>query len=274
MNEVKEIVNVWDIVAEDFGKSEPRYWNDFGYKLVEYSNITKGNKVLDIAVGRGASLFPSVNKVKSSGYVVGIDSSKVMIEETHKDILSKNIVNAEVKVMDADELDFPEDYFDNVVCGFGIGYLLLGKHKLKNVIKVLKTGGQVAFSIWGVQEDQKWLGDTINRYLKVDNVKDKHKNQDIPKFDDVKSVEKILKEAGFKNIKVHEEVEKVIYKDKNMWWKEMHTNAVRKIFDKIESLGFESYVQFKVDIFNDLDKFKKDNCLHFNMPVIYAFGEK
>lgn len=272
MNE-KKVSSIWDKVAASFGKVGPEYWNTFGKRLVELSSLNSGARVLDIGMGRGASLFPAINKVGKDGYVIGIDNSGVMVIETHKDILSRNMCNVEVKNMNGQNLDFEDNYFDNVFCGFGIGYLLFSESKLNGILRALKNGGQVGFSIWGQQQDQKWLTEIVNKYLPVDS-NNKNKNTNVPKFDNVDDVIKILHESKFHNIKVHEENSDVIYKDKEEWWQEMCSNAVRGIFEQIEDLGYDIFKKFKVEVFNGLEKYNREGKLCFNMTVIYAFGEK
>lgn len=270
----KKSISTWDKVAPNFGKIGPKYWSCFGNRLVELSSISSRAKVLDIGMGRGASLFPTIDKVGKDGYVIGIDSSAVMVTETYKDILDRNICNAEVKNMNAQYLDFEVDSFDNVICGFGIGYLLLSEDKLNVILRLLKNGGQAGFSIWGVQEDQKWLTEIINKYFPTVKQNKNNRQSDIPKFDTVEDILKIFNDLGLKKIKVHEENSNVIYKDKEEWWQEMWTNAVRGIFEQIEDLGCDVFEEFKKDIFKGLEKFNRGNGLYFNMSVIYAFGEK
>lgn len=48
----------------------------------------------------------------------------------------------------------------------------------------------------------------------------------------------------------------------------------RGIFEAIEKLGEDVFQKFKRDVFGELEKFKKNDGLYFNMPVIYAFGIK
>jgi ubiquinone/menaquinone biosynthesis C-methylase UbiE len=271
--EEKKANNIWDKIAANFGKVGPEYWSTFGNRLVELSNLNSGARVLDIGMGRGASLFPAINKVGKDGYVIGIDNSEVMVSETYKDILSRNMFNVEVKNMNGENLNFEDNYFDNVICGFSIGYLLFSESKLNGILRVLKNGGQVGLSIWGQQEDQKWLTEIVNKYLPV-GLKNKNKNTNNPKFDNVDAVIKILHDSKFHNIKVHEENSDVVYKDKEEWWQEMCTNAVRGIFEQIEELGCDIFKEFKVEVFNGLEKYNSGDGLHFNMPVIYAFGEK
>lgn len=271
MNVDNKVISTWDKVASNFGKIGPKYWDDFGIRLVELSNINTGAKVLDIGMGRGASLFPALDKAGKDGYVIGIDSSEIMVNETHKDILSRNICNAEVKNMNAQYLDFEEESFDNIICGFGFGYLILSEEKLNGILRTLKNGGQAGFSIWGIQEDQKWLTEIVNKYLPTDN---NIKRSDMPRFDTVEDITKILKDYGFANIKVHYENSEVVYKDEKEWWQEMWFNAVRGIFEQVEDLGPDIFTRFKNDVCLGLKKLSRGNGIGFNMPVIYAFGEK
>jgi ubiquinone/menaquinone biosynthesis C-methylase UbiE len=268
----KTSINIWDKIAVDFGQTGPKYWNAFGNRLIELSSINSGGRVLDIGMGRGASLFPALEKVGDNGYVIGIDSSEEMVNETNKDIINRNICNVEVQNMNAQYLNFENNYFDNVICGFGLGYLLLSENKLRDIIRVLKNGGEAGFSIWGIQEDQKWLTDIINEYLPPIDKSDC--NPDIPKFNTIDTVMKILYNSGFQNIKFHQENSIVTYKNKDEWWHEMCSNNIISIFEQIEMLGGHIYKKFKDDIFKGLDKFNRDNKLYFNMPVIYAFGQK
>ncbi|MGH4123434.1 MAG: class I SAM-dependent methyltransferase [Clostridium sp.] len=273
--EKQNLLNVWDKVAPTFGKIGPIYWQKFGSRLVELSRMNKGEKILDIGVGRGASLFPAINKIGKEGYVVGIDTSEVMVSETYKDIVKQKIDNAKVIKMNAQTLEFDDDFFDNVICGFGMGYLLYSDCKLTEIIRVLKKEGQVGFSIWALQEDQKWLTEIVNKYLHTDSSnQNNNKKSDLPKFDTAKDVRKILEDAGLRNVNIYKENADVNYTTKEQWWEEMWSNAVRAVFEAVEELGDDKFKEFKVEVFNGLEKYKKLDGLHFNMPVIYAFGEK
>ncbi len=276
MNKEKQkLMNVWDKVAPTFSKIGPDYWQRFGSRLVELSSIYKGKKILDIGMGSGTSLFPAINKIGKEGYAVGIDASEVMVSVTYKEIVEKKIDNAKVIKMNAQSLEFDDDFFDNVICGFGMGYLLFSDSKLTEILRVLKKDGQVGFSIWALQEDQKWLTKIVNKYLHADSTnQNNNKKSDLPKFDTANDVRKILEDTGLRNIKVSKENADVIYSTKEEWWEEMWSNAVRVVFEAVEELGDDKFKEFKVEVFNGLEKYKKVYGFHFNMPVIYAFGEK
>lgn len=266
-------ISVWDKVAVKFGENGPRYWDTFGNRLVELSNMVEGARVLDIGMGRGASLFPAAERVGKLGHVIGIDNSKAMVDETSKNIKIRNISNIEVSEMSGNELDFENNKFDNIICGFGIGYLLHYDEKLRGIINVLKPGGQIGFSIWAIQEDQRWLTEIVEKYLppKPQAVP---QNPNLPRFDNVDDVKKLLHNAGLRDVRVQKEDNIVAYKNENEWWSEMWTNAVRGILEQVQELGAEAYNKFEKEVSRGLKNFYVKEEIHFNMPVIYAFGTK
>ena len=271
----QQMIEIWDNVGTTFGTIGPRYWDFFGHRLVALADIKEGSQVLDIGSGRGASLFPATKKVGIHGYVTGIDLSRIMVRETMADIHNKRIHNATILQMDAENLKFNDSYFDNILCGFALGALLQSDTKLDGVMRVLKNNGQVGFSIWGVQEDNKWLVGLGNKHLGLNPPIQNNKNNfNDPAFDVCKWVSTILTEASFKNIHTYAETENVIYKDEEEWWKEMWSNGVRYTLEKLRNMGNDKVQNFKSEAFEGLQKYKTDNGICFKRSVIYAFGRK
>lgn len=128
-----QLIETWDKAALNFGQVGPKYWDEFGQKLVELADIKEGNIVLDMGMGRGAALFPAAKKVGNNGKVIGIDISEVMVRATEESITQSGINNIEVIQMDAEELRFSSEYFNNIVSGFCIGNILGQDKKLKGL---------------------------------------------------------------------------------------------------------------------------------------------
>ncbi|MTI71822.1 MAG: methyltransferase domain-containing protein [Firmicutes bacterium] len=114
----REMKETFNKVAKSFGEVGPKYWNEFGNRLVKLANIKEGAEVLDVGMGKGASLFPAIKKVGEDGKVIGIDISENMVKETYKEISTKSIENAKVLVMDVDKLEFNNQSFDNIIGAF------------------------------------------------------------------------------------------------------------------------------------------------------------
>ena len=75
----ERLEGVFNRVAANFDSIGPKYFSYFGEKLVEYLRVNEGAVLLDVACGRGASLFPAAHGVGEKGKVRGIDFSKEMV---------------------------------------------------------------------------------------------------------------------------------------------------------------------------------------------------
>jgi O-methyltransferase/aklanonic acid methyltransferase len=97
----------------------PGVFAHFGRRLVAAAEIAPGNRVLDVACGRGAALFPAAQQAGESGDVIGVDFAEEMVRATTDEVVRLS-VRARLQVMDAEHLQFPDASFDRVLCGFSI----------------------------------------------------------------------------------------------------------------------------------------------------------
>ncbi len=271
-----KLIELWDKVALNFGSIGPRYWDRFGHRLVELSHIEEGNYVLDIGMGRGASLFPARERVGHDGQVIGIDISGIMVRTTKEKIIKENIKNIEIIEMDTEKLNFPKEYFHNIVSGFSIGNVAHNRMALKNILKVLKKQGEIAFSFWGIQKDQKWLDDITNEFLSSNNSKavEYDATSESIILNTVEGVSRFLENLGLKDITAYGEENRVIYLNANQWWNEMWNNAARGIFENIQKLGNDKFEEYQEKVNQGLKAYESDEGICFNMNVIYAYGIK
>lgn len=52
-----QIVDLYNQVAADYGQMGPKILEHFGQRLVHMAGVYSNSRILDIASGRGASLF-------------------------------------------------------------------------------------------------------------------------------------------------------------------------------------------------------------------------
>jgi ubiquinone/menaquinone biosynthesis C-methylase UbiE len=62
---------VFNRAADHYGSVGPNYLKYFGNKIVEYAGINEGQVVLDVAYGKGASLYPVRDRISITGKVIG-----------------------------------------------------------------------------------------------------------------------------------------------------------------------------------------------------------
>lgn len=102
-----------------------------------------GKMVLEYGCGKGSSAFMLAKK---SAKVTGIDISSVAIEKARQRALAEGVSElTRFMVMDAENLEFPDNSFD-VVCGSGILHHLNIERSLAEIFRVLTPGGKAKFS--------------------------------------------------------------------------------------------------------------------------------
>jgi ubiquinone/menaquinone biosynthesis C-methylase UbiE len=103
--------------------------------------LKKGIRVLDIGCGPGAISKGIADKIGSTGQVVGIDSSKHLIEEGKQAFA--NTSNLELHHKDLFTYQ-PKEKFDLIVSARVLQWLNNPKEALKKIKTWLKPGGQVS----------------------------------------------------------------------------------------------------------------------------------
>ena len=145
------------LVADWFGRAASVYFSPFfsypGQRLVECANIQTGVRVLDVCTGTGAVLLPAAQAVGVDGYVTGVDFAEEMVKISSSNIVRRDVLNADVRKMDAENLEFPDASFDCVLCGFGLGYITNIHRALQEIQRVLRPGCTLALSTWGEEKE-------------------------------------------------------------------------------------------------------------------------
>lgn len=153
------------LVAKVFSDSAGTYdqvidfFAPFGLALVHGAEIPEGARVLDVASGRGACLYPALESVGPTGHVTGVDLAPGMVEALGADLAARGIANAQVLVGDAEALDFADGSFDAVLAGFMIFFCPNPDQVLREFHRVLKPGGVAALTIFD--------GDTPSAFLRA-----------------------------------------------------------------------------------------------------------
>lgn len=111
-------------------------------RAVQLSGAQAGDHVLDCATGTGDLALKFKEKVGDSGYVLGTDFCKEMIEPAPEKAAEQNL-DVNFEVADAMDLSYEDDQFDISSIAFGIRNVDDPVQTLKEMARVVKPGGQV-----------------------------------------------------------------------------------------------------------------------------------
>jgi len=232
--------------------------------LVENSNIKANQKILDVGCGRGASLYPAIKKIGIDGVAIGIDTSEKMIEYTQSEINKEICKNIILDCVDLESFKDNENSFDYIQCGFGLGYIDADKENYNKIHSLLKKDGVFAISSWTHQEDQDWMTSLVNKCLEIEST-----NKDVSPLSTEDGVKEILENASFNDIETMT-IEKVFcFRDKEEWWNDLNSTAVRNILDVISENG--KLEEFKKEAFEGLDQFENMGTIQIKRKAILAY---
>jgi ubiquinone/menaquinone biosynthesis C-methylase UbiE len=146
----------WDKAAdhyESFWKSQLAPAQE---KLLEMTDLRRGERVLDVACGTGLVTIPASDAVAEEGEVVGTDISAKMVEAVREEAGRLGLENTVFERMGAESLTFPDDSFDAALCSLGLMYVPDPLAALAEMRRVLKAGGRAVSSVWGARSSCGW----------------------------------------------------------------------------------------------------------------------
>lgn len=139
------IAAMFDRVSNTYDAPVRPWFDHHAAALVRAVTIPEGASVLDVATGTGKVALAAARTVGARGRVVGIDLSLGMLARA----LGKAAgLPVEFRQMDAEALEFPDEAFDVVLCGFGVFFPPDVPRGVREMRRVLKPGGRVAVTTW------------------------------------------------------------------------------------------------------------------------------
>ena len=267
----EESLRVFSQAASTYDRIGPGIFSHFGQRLVDRAEIADGANVLDVATGRGALLFPTAAKVGPTGHVTGIDFSPDMVRETAKDIESRKLRHAEIRQMDAKQMDFPDASFDWVLCGFALWMFAEPACMLQEFYRVLSRGGRVALSTWATDNPfQVWCHEVLRPFVPPSAPAVAVSNDDA-KFDTPLQIEAALQRAGFADILITVEEKDFIYASEEEYWLSLWSTGMRRRLEKMTPALLE---QANSEVCRKLQTVKRSDGFHKLNRALFAVGAK
>lgn len=166
--------------------------------LIRRANPQPGEHVLDIACGTGIVARNVAPHVGSQGIVIGLDVNPDMINMA-RTAAERDRIAIEWHTGPAEQLPFPNENFDLIFCQFGLMFFTDRLAALREMHRVLKTGGRVILSVWQRLDRHPFyqaIHEVSRRHLGKSSV------QAVFSLGDSDELRKLLRDSGFQHIEI------------------------------------------------------------------------
>ena len=151
-NQTDEMLDVWRESARYWTKHSETIHQMFApltRALIERAGIVAGQTVLDIAGGAGEPSLTIAETVGPGGTVTCTDAVAEMVDAARAEAQRRGLTNMQFRQCAAGPLPFEDNSFDAVVCRLGVMFFPDPVAAMREMLRVLKPNGKLAFAVWG-----------------------------------------------------------------------------------------------------------------------------
>lgn len=135
------VASKYDLMNDLMSFGIHRVWKRY---TIEASGVRRNQRVLDLAGGTGDLTAKFSRLVGENGEVVLADINDSMLKMGREKLRDHGIVgNVSYVQANAEELPFPDDYFDCITISFGLRNVTDKAKALHSMFRVLKPGGRL-----------------------------------------------------------------------------------------------------------------------------------
>lgn len=229
----KRATTTYNAAADFFDHPANSFWERYGRRTIERLGLTPGQRVLDMCCGSGASAIPAAEIVGPGGSVIGVDLAQNLLELARAKAQQNGLDNVDFQSGDMTRLPFDDESFDVVVCVFGIFFVPDMELALRELRRVLRTGGKLAITTWGPRlfEPANTVFWNSVRNARPDLYKGFNPWDRISEVDDLRA---LLESVGFQEMEVEAEGGSHPINSPEDWWAMIMGSGYRGTVDQLD----------------------------------------
>lgn len=262
-------ITIWNEVAPRYHKR----WASISQgpfastsKLVHLLNINKGDKVLDLACGTGVVTKKIKQKVGSSGYVVGGDTSVTAIKIAKK--WNGHQSNLGFVNIDAENFNFSKP-FDIITCQYALFFFPNAQKALKNIKKNLKKTGKIGITVHGAAKKVPFFSSILDAVTEMIPDYFPPGSPDLDRFGTKSSLREEVRKAGFSKITVKNFIFKFNPGTFEDYWRNYLKYIAKPLKEKLDALDRQKRKELKNTVRENVKPYTlKNKTINFPWEVL------
>ena len=133
--------------------------------IVRHVEPHPGQTILELTAGPGETGFLAAERVGPEGRLISSDLNESMVAAARRGAEAWGLTNVEFRVIDAQQIDLPDDSVDGVLSRFGLMLVPSPERACAEVRRVLRPGRRLAYGVWGPFDRNPWLTQLVGAML-------------------------------------------------------------------------------------------------------------
>lgn len=204
-------------MAETFDRWLP-YIQPVAEALISAADLAEGQRILDVASGTGEPSLTIARRFGPRLRITGVDGAEAMVKIAAEKAAREKLSGVDFRQMKAEALGLKSEQFDRVLSRFGVMLFDDPLAGMKEMRRVLKTGGKMAVAVWGEFSQIRsihLIWEIIIKRLP------QNERPALPKMADLGpagKLEALLRSAGFQNFQIKPLPLRYTFDDFERYW--------------------------------------------------------
>jgi len=139
--------------------------------MLDLADLQRGQRLLDLASGRGEPALRAATRVGTEGYVLAVEAVEALSEMTREKVSAAGLTQIELRTQNAELLtDLEPASFQAATCRWGLMYMEAPVTALGHACRALELGGPFVAALWAEPERVPYYTlprDLLRRYVEV-----------------------------------------------------------------------------------------------------------
>ncbi len=273
-----QVLAAWETSSQYWNKHQAlieKMYAPLTRALIEEAQIVAGQSVLDIGGGAGEPSLTIARVVGLSGHVTYTDPTAGMVKAAREESERRGLSNLEFHQHPAEKLPFANSSFDVAVGRLSAMFFSDVSPALRQILRVVKPGGCVAFLVWADRELNPFFSvitEILNQFVPAEP-----EDEDAPaafRFARPGKLAKLLEEAGA--VSVNERTLKFDTDapiDVAQFW-ELRTEMSDTFRTKIAKLAADELMAVRDEVQKAAAVYFKSGSMSFPSQALLVSGRK